>query len=256
MTAAAPIDQTVVPAATLVVFRHGAAAAPEILFVERSRELSFAGSATVFPGGKVHDSDIRLVQEHGGLDEVDGAARVAAIRETLEETGLVLGIREKPSMEEAAEARRMAHEVEDLGAILDRFGWTLALDSLVPFARWLPTHKPGRIFDTRFYLADIGTGNVELSPDSGENTHLFWATASSAGEMVKRGEIKMIFPTRCNLQRLMQFASFDDAAAHARSTPMVTVSPWREIRDGVEFLQIPEDAGYPVTSARLDEVRG
>lgn len=247
-------NQTIVPAATLVVFRHGPAGLPEILFVQRSHELSFAGSATVFPGGKVHPSDMRLVREDHGLDLEDAVARVAAIRETLEETGLVLGIREKPSMAEAAEARRMALETEDLGAVLAHFAWTLELKHLVPFARWLPSHKPGRIFDTRFYLANIGTGNVELSPDRGENTRVFWATAPAAAEMLERGEIEMIFPTRCNLQRLMQFGSFAEAATHAQATPVITISPWREMRDGVEMLHIPEDAGYPVTSAPLGQV--
>lgn len=244
-------EQTVVPAATLVVFRNGSAGAPEILFMQRAEELSFAGSATVFPGGKVHPSDRLLAREFAMLDAEDAVARITAIRETLEETGLVLGIRQKPSAEEAAEARRMLLADEDLAPVLDRFDWTLDPESLVPFARWLPRHKPGRVFDTRFYLADIGTGDVALTPDLGESTRLFWASADGAAEMLERGEISMIFPTRCNLQRLQQFSGYAETVKHALETPVITISPWREMHGEVEYLHIPEGAGYPVTSAPL-----
>lgn len=249
------IEQTVVPAATLVVFRNASAGAPEILFMQRARELSFAGSATVFPGGKVHPTDHELARSAANLDPEDAVARVTAIRETLEETGLVIGIHQKPTAEQAIEARSMVLGEENLAPVLDRFGWTLDLASLVPFARWLPTHKPGRVFDTRFYLADVGTGDVALSPDLGESTRLFWASANDARAMLERGEIRMIFPTRCNLLRLQQFASFAQATEHARATPVVTISPWRETRGGVVYLQIPDNAGYPVTSAPLEPPR-
>lgn len=244
------VEQTIVEAATLVVFRQRSTSpsAPEILFVRRARELAFAGSATVFPGGKIHQSDRALVPA-GEPDADDAVGRIAAIRETLEETGLMLGIREKPEAGEAASARAMVLAKEDLGPVLERFGWTLDLSHLVPFSRWLPLHKTGRIFDTRFYLADIGTGDIALSSDRGENTHLFWASAAEALGMFERGDIKIMFPTRCNLQRLATFTSFAQAEEHARATPVVTISPRSEMRDGVEYLHIPDNAGYPITCA-------
>src|SRR3546814_2600309 len=52
----------------------------------------FAAGAVVFPGGRVDPDDYRVARLHGfGIDEADGAARVAALRETLEETGLAVG---------------------------------------------------------------------------------------------------------------------------------------------------------------------
>src|SRR3546814_14756767 len=57
-------------------------------------------------GGRVDPDDYRVARLYGfGIDEADGAARVAALRETLEETGLAVGW---PGLaeEEVAEVRR------------------------------------------------------------------------------------------------------------------------------------------------------
>ena len=83
-----------IPAATVVIYRHGTGGGPaEVLMVERSHTMRFAGGAAVFPGGRVDPADRELAAMIGeGLDPDDAAGRVAAIRETLEETGLAVGI--------------------------------------------------------------------------------------------------------------------------------------------------------------------
>lgn len=250
--AATPAGQVIVQAATVIVFRRGARGEPEIVMVQRSKSLSFAGAATVFPGGKIHETDLRLAARY---PQEDAAARIAGIREVLEETGLALATDPRPSAEQALEARAMLADSENLAPVLDRFGWTLDIASLVPFARWLPSFHPGRIFDTRFYLADLGSGQVDLSPDFSENTRLFWASAREALAMIDRGEIRAIYPTRRNLERLAQFGSFAEAADHARATPSGTVSPWVEQREEGDMLCIPEGLGYPVTTAPLSQIR-
>ena len=139
-----------------------------------------------------------------------------------------------------------------LAPVLDRFGWQLDLQALTPFARWLPRGMPeGRIFDTRFYLADLGTGAVDVAVDDTENTHLFWTSAAAALNTAERGDIRIIFPTARNLERLAQFASFEAARSHADATPVQTITPWMEERDGKRYLHIREDAGYPVTCEDL-----
>lgn len=249
-----PKNQDVIQAATVIIFRHGRLGLPELLMVQRSKHLSFAGAASVFPGGKVHQSDLAIAATltDVGLDEA--AARVAGIREVLEETGLVIGTHQRPSAEQAIAARAMLAGNEDLAPVLLRFGWTLDIGQFVPFAHWVPRFKPGRIFDTRFYLADLGTGQVDLSPDFGENTRLFWVSARDALSMIESREIQAIYPTRRNLERLAQFTSFGDAQTHAFATPITTVLPWIEHHDGVDMLCIPEEIGYPVTIAPLAQI--
>ena len=47
-----------IPAATLVIFRNAPdGGAPQLLMVQRSKEMRFAGGAAVFPGGRVDEAD-------------------------------------------------------------------------------------------------------------------------------------------------------------------------------------------------------
>lgn len=245
-----------IPAATVVIYRHASDGGPaEILMVERSPTMRFAGGAAVFPGGRIDPADRELAgQVAPGLDPDDAAARVAAIRETIEETGLVIGIEGVVTASEAREARRLLVDHVALAPVLERFGWTLALDRLVPFARWWPRHNLARVFDTRFYLADLGTGAVELEVDATENHHLFWTSARGALDLAEQGQIQIIFPTRRNLERLAQFDDFASSRAHAEATPVRIVTPWIEQRDGAQWLTIPDDLGYPVTAEPMENV--
>ena len=244
------------PAATLVIFRNcPEGGPPQLLMVQRSKEMRFAGGAAVFPGGRVDDADRELAEAHGASDEDSRdelAARIASVRETLEETGLAVGLHQRPSLDEALAARAHLLETGVLAPVLDAMNWTLDLDRLVPFSRWRPKHKEIRVFDTRFYLANLGTGAVDLLVDATENTRLFWASAADALRMADCGEIKVIFPTRRNLERLAQFASYDDALAHVSEYPSKMITPFMEMRDGVPWLMIPDDAGYPVHGEVLE----
>lgn len=245
-----------VPAATLVIFRRAEnGGPPQLLLVQRSKTMRFAGGAAVFPGGRVDDADRALARELGAAtpdDEAELAARIAAVRETLEETGLALGVEQRPDHAAALRARAMLLERGELGAVLAAMGWTLALDALVAFARWRPKHREIRVFDTRFYLADLGTGAVDLQVDDTENTHLFWASAADALAMADRGEIKIIYPTRRNLERLALFDSFADACRQVQEVPVRMITPFMAERDGAPWLLIPADAGYPVDGEPLD----
>lgn len=244
-----------IPAATLVVFRRGPSGAPpELLMVVRSHAMSFAGGMAVFPGGRVDAPDRALAATTcGGLDPDEAAHRIAAIRETIEETGLVPGLRQQLEAREAAALRADLAQGGSLGPVLHRRGLTLDLDALVPFARWCPRGITShRIFDTRFYLSDLGTGAVDLDVDATENTRLFWIGAQDALALADSGELSVIFPTRRNLERLALFASFAEAKAHAEAYPVRTIVPQVAECDGREALTIPDDLGYPVTYEALD----
>ena len=240
-----------IPAATLIVMRE-VAGAPELLMVERAKAMAFAGGMMVFPGGRIDPGDYALAETlegHGDLD--DAAARIAAVRETIEEAGLPLGLPALPSSDRLARLRAALHAGAPLVDALADVGATLALDTLVPWARWRPAHSHARIFDARFYLARLPEGAPEPTVDATENTRLIWISADDALDQADAGTLSVIFPTRRNLERLARFASFDDAAAHARATPIRAITPWAEQRDGAEHLCIPDDLGYPVTSEPL-----
>jgi 8-oxo-dGTP pyrophosphatase MutT (NUDIX family) len=245
----------VIPAATVVIFRHcPQGGPPHLLMVQRAKEMRFAGGAAVFPGGRIDEADRVLAAALApGHDRELAAARIAGIRETLEETGLAIALTTAVSAGEAAAARALLIEQGELAPVLDRFGWRLDLDRLVPFARWCPMMDGA--FDTRFFLTDLGTGAVDVAVDATENTRLFWASAAETLRLADAGEVQIIFPTRRNLDRLALFANFDEARAQAEAIPVKMITPRPAERNGERWLTIPEDLGYPVTGQPMSTVR-
>lgn len=214
----------------------------------------------MFPGGRVDPADFELgAQISAGLSgEIlpdEAAHQVAAIRETLEETGLALGLSGDITAESAAAARELLEHEGALAPVLEQFSWEIDLDQITPFARWFPKNeKLSRVYDTRFYLANLGTGAVDVSIDNSENTQLFWTSAQGALEAAEREEIKLIFPTRRNLERLALFASFEEARAQAEAIPVKTIVPKVDASSGQPMLTIMQDAGYPITAELLETV--
>jgi hypothetical protein len=100
----------------------------------------------------------------------------------------------------------------------------------------------------------LGTGDVDVSIDQSENTRLFWVSAQGALDAAEHGEIKLIFPTRRNLERLALFASYEEARAQAEAIPVRTIMPQVVEQDGKPWLTILADAGYPVTGEPLENV--
>lgn len=255
MPLTAPSDQpmpsggpAVVPAATVVIFRSprdGSGGPPELLMVQRAREMRFAGGAAVFPGGRVDPADRELAAKLTPDDPIEIAAgRIAGIRETLEETGLMIATRVPVSAADAAAARSLLLETGTLASVLDHFGWELVPETLTLYAHWCPLWE--KAFDTRFFVTDLGTGAVDITVDATENTRLFWTSAARALQMADEGEISVIFPTRRNLERLAQYGSHAEALADIASHPVSRVHPGMEMREDGEWLVIAEGHGYPV----------
>ncbi len=245
------------PAATMVIFRQNPdGGAPLLLMVERIKAMAFAGGAAVFPGGKVDPADFDYAEMLGGplpLDEA--AARLAAIRETIEEAGLALGLKGVDDPADCDAPRAALHDGESLQAICNRFGWEPDFDQLVPWSRWRPPafERASRVFDTRFYLVDAGNTAPLATVDHTENRALFWASAAEVLEKADKGEVKIIFPTRRNLERLAMFGDFGSAAAHAAAHPISTVLTYIDKREDGNWLCIPDGHGYPVLQESLDQ---
>jgi 8-oxo-dGTP pyrophosphatase MutT (NUDIX family) len=235
-----------IPAATLVLVRDAPGRAPDLLMVERAQGMAFAGGALVFPGGRIDAADDSGA---GGLG--DGAARVAAIRETIEETAIPVGLRPSPSVKDALamQAALVAGQsfVDVLGSQVE-----LAPGGLTPWSRWLPNFHVTRRFDTLFFIARAPLGEWQPHVIPGECSGAFWLTAAEALERERGGAARLIFPTRRNLERLAQHTSFeamlDDAAAH----PIEPITPWVEEHGGERYITIPDHLGYPVTREKMD----
>ena len=241
-----------IPAATLILMRPAAAGGPpEILMLERAETMAFAAGALVFPGGRIDPEDEAMAARFPSL--TDAAARIAAIRETIEETGVAPALR--PAADAAGLRRAMA-EGRPFAALLDETCLALDLDALTPFARWCPNFREARRFDTLFYLAEAPEGGGTLhSADETESVHTFWASAETVLAEIGAGRAKAIFPTRRNLERLARFASLAEARADAERHPVTQITPWVEERGGRRFVCIPEGIGYPVTAEAYESAR-
>jgi len=240
-----------IPAATLVVVRETAGGTPELLMVERAAAMAFAGGALVFPGGRIDAADRSLADK---LGIPDGAAKIAAIRETIEETAIPVGLSTIPSPKDARSLQQSLIADRPLEDVLDEAGLALNPTALTPFARWLPNFHVTRRFDTLFFLARAADGDWQPNPIEGECTGAFWLSAAEALEREQRGEAKLIFSTRRNLERLAQHGSFGGMKADAASHSVEPITPWVEERDGEKFVTIPEGLGYPTTFERYDSL--
>ncbi len=161
-------------AATVVLLRDGADGL-EVLLLERPHDRgSFAG-AWVFPGGAVDPEDA------AGSDEA--SARVAAVREVEEETGLVVSV-----------------------------------SDLVTVSRWTPPAGIPKRMQTWFFYAPAVSGPVTLHPD--EAIAFQWIRPADALERHTAGELRLFPPTWVTLHGLLDDATVDDALATARATDL------------------------------------
>lgn len=238
-----------IPAATLILVRERQFGPPELLMVERAAGMAFAAGAWVFPGGRIDEADRQLASR---LPTDHRDARIAAIRETLEETAIPAGLKAPPPAEHCLEIQAALAANEDFGDIAKRAGLALDLDALTPFARWVPKFHATRRFDTLFFIARAPDGDWQPNVIEGECTGASWVTAAEMLERDRAGEVQLIFPTRRTLERLAQHATYDEIVADAHTHSIEPISPWIEEKDGERFITIPEGIGYPVTRERLE----
>jgi 8-oxo-dGTP pyrophosphatase MutT (NUDIX family) len=240
---------TPVAAATLLLVRDGARGL-EVLMAARHEKSGFAAGALVFPGGKVDAGDAlvaRACRGLAGLPDSDAAARVAAIRETWEETGVLLARRgENKSLLTQGELGRLrGRRGAVLQALLEEPGLELAGDRLAPFAHWItPPDSPKR-YDTLFFLAAFDGDQTPLH-DGHEAVDARWVDPAEAVHEADAGRCKIVFATRMNLLRLARSRNAADALA-ATQAPVVTVVPEVVKTEKGAFFRIPAEAGYGVT---------
>jgi 8-oxo-dGTP pyrophosphatase MutT (NUDIX family) len=238
--------------------------------VRRGDNLAFAGGALVFPGGRIDAADLITARDAGlafGFDDLaddDAAGRIACARESLEETGVLLTSGDAPDPVALAEARvRLssapdADEACSFAAILAALEHRVDAARFVPFARWEPPAAAPikRRFDTRFYVADAGnTASAAISADGHEAVAIHWTTAAAALAADADGSGPLVFPTKCNLQRLGQYGSVAALLAAVAARPAPFIQPEIVERDGETWLTIDAGCDYPVTEERLSGVR-
>ncbi len=174
-------------AATLIIVRRDGKE-PTILMGKRAAGHKFMPNKFVFPGGKVDAGDSRIQPPNdlhpavlkrlmkGCSESRARALALAAIRETFEETGLVLGEPDTPTIK-----TRSPH----WGAFLQH-DVNPRLDTLNVIARAITPPYRSRRFDARFFMgeADLIQGDVHAAPEgSGELLQLHWVSLKDAQKL-------------------------------------------------------------------------
>ncbi len=164
-------------AATLLVYREGRQGL-EVVMGRRSDKAKFKPGVYVFPGGRLERADSAVrpltpLAPHipsrlavGGSEVRARALALAAIRETFEESGLIVGA-----------PGDHGHTIHPSWASMRARGLAPALDTLVYLGRAItPSVQPIR-FHARFFAVDARHAHGELGGDS-ELSDLRWVPLS------------------------------------------------------------------------------
>ena len=231
-----------VPAATVVVARvlpkdEGSF---EVFLVKRHGKSGFMPGAHVFPGGKVDDDDASF--------DADRFA-CAAIRETFEETGVLLA-RHESGLSMSARAPRDAVVArttagEPFAHALKASGLVPDVDALVAIGWWITPELEPRRFDTRFFFALVpALQRHDAAPDMQEVTEGAWFTPARALQAFAKGEIALAPPTLVTLEDLAPLST-EGVRSHAwprrAIRPVITQGD-----DGSVVLALPGDPLHDV----------
>lgn len=249
---------TPVPAATVMLVRDGAEGM-EVFMIVRHEKSDVHAGALVFPGGRMDPEDSDLAADPAvfppqpGLDARMASLRVAAIRETFEECGVLLARpRGEASLVNAARLREieavhrepMMRGERSFGAILATESLVLAPETMAYFANWITPERRTKRFDTHFFVASAPPDQVALH-DGHEAVDSVWITPPTALERAKAGIYQLRFPTQMNLQKLGRNRASAAALDAARASRVVTVmSRQVKMEDGVRYLTLPPEADY------------
>ena len=247
------------PASTILLLRDSAARREvEVFMMVRHYEIDFNSGALVFPGGSVDKGDKDIIADPTlysggeGLDENGLSFRIAAIRETFEESGILLArpkgsntlvdAKKASEIEAAHRADLCDGKITFLKVLTDN-GMLLALDELVPYAHWITPEGMPKRFDTWFFLAAAPPEQVGAH-DGKESTDSIWVSPREALEGGETGRFKLPFPTTRNLIKLGKQTSVTAALDDSRGKSIVTVTPVMTKLNGGRQLRIPREAGY------------
>jgi 8-oxo-dGTP pyrophosphatase MutT (NUDIX family) len=246
-------------ASTTLLLRDNVASREiEVFMMVRHHQIEFNSGALVFPGGSVDNGDKEIVARselHGGGEGLDPSAlgfRVAAIRETFEESGILLArqqgaqglidAKRASEIEAAYRARLCEGKTTFLDVLTENKLW-LAIDELVPYAHWITPEGMPKRFDTWFFLAAAPPDQLGAH-DGRESTDSIWVSPREALEGGESGRFKLPFPTTRNLIKLGKQDGVTAALEDARGKPIVTVMPVMTRHNGGRQLVIPREAGY------------
>ncbi|MEN8211901.1 MAG: hypothetical protein ABFR31_09295 [Thermodesulfobacteriota bacterium] len=226
----------------------------EIYLLKRSTKSGFMDGMYVFPGGTVDEQDRRLSDWQNSIDlsksrieqrlcndtfdaEEALAFGVAAIRETLEEAGVLIASSKGKTQDNF---KQMASLRMEKGLLKEWFkpriqtdNWILLLSSLGCWSHWISPRNMKKRFNTRFFIA-IMPDNQTCEPDNIETKHGIWLTPKAALEQNLTAQTPLSPPTVVTLTQLSKFSDL------AELKKEIIARPWGK---PISPIMLPSDNG-------------
>lgn len=202
----------------------------EVYLLRRSNKSGFMDGLYVFPGGVVDPEDKgikswapyvdlrqgEIGQQLGGTafsDEDVFAFSVAAIRETLEEAGVLIASTEgkaKTDLDHICTFRLNKDLPKSwFKTKIMEEDWILSLSSLGRWSHWITPVLMKKRFDTRFFIVSMPQGQTCI-PDDMETKHGIWLTPQKALEQNLELSVPLSPPTVVTLTELLAYKTLDD----------------------------------------------
>ena len=224
--------------------------------------------AYVFPGGQLEETDndpqleiyiktadvfdpCRLLQDSSLPREKALGFFIAAIRETFEEAGILLGgkttgkyvsFHDEKVLKRFNDYRRELNSSQiTLEEIARKENIFLFPDTLIPYSHWITPEFEKKRFNTRFFLAKLPPGQTPLA-DAMELTESLWVTPQKALEMHRQKEIILMPPTLKTIEELSAFRNIDELFSAAKTKIIYPILPQLTGNS----LKLPHDPEYSI----------
>lgn len=191
-----------IPASTIMLARDFEGSL-EVLLLKRNKALAFAAGLWVFPGGKIEPDEIEKSE-----DDLE-AAKIAAVRETKEESNLDIHI-----------------------------------DDLIFFSHWTTPAIQPRRFSTWFFFGGIDQNLSKVTIDDSEIKNHIWLHPQAALDQVEEGKLAMMPPTIVSLQLIRKCQTVGEAKEVLQKHEPIFTLPVLELKDGKMMCMYKGDAGY------------
>jgi 8-oxo-dGTP pyrophosphatase MutT (NUDIX family) len=211
-------------AATIILVREKNKAL-EVYLLKRNDASKFMGGLYVFPGGVVEAEDrevdtwtpridmtpaqieTRLGGNQFSREEAMGFG-VAAIRETLEEAGVLIAANNNKTQEDFDEIScyRLNPDLPNswFQTKMTADNWTLSFSHLGRWSHWITPKRMKKRFDTRFFIVFM-PDNQTCAPDDRETKHGIWLTPQTALEQNLAGKTPLSPPAVVTLTHMSAF---------------------------------------------------
>ncbi len=255
------------PASTVMLLRDRPNRGIEVCMLQRNLNSDFVGGAYVFPGGGVDpaDGEPEVSPYCLGRDDAGASAEldlprnglafwVAAVRETLEESGLLMAVHpdgttvdftDRTIARRFVEHRRAVDSAERrLIEVCAEEDLRLTLADMHYVGRWITPPGSPRRYDTRFFLAAAPEGQQAVSDDR-EVISAQWISPTEALERHAENVFPMLPPTVANLRMIAEYPTTAAAlAGAAHMGPVHTVAPRIVSDDDGIRIVMPGDPAY------------